>query len=43
LGDDLNEALEKSKELVEAINFEEKYFRKDIGFEFSPLFPGGGT
>jgi phosphoribosylamine---glycine ligase len=34
LGDNLNEALEKSKELVEAINFEEKYFRKDIGFEF---------
>ncbi|HWI90846.1 MAG TPA: phosphoribosylamine--glycine ligase [Flavisolibacter sp.] len=34
LGDDLNEALEKSKELVEAINFEGKYFRKDIGFEF---------
>ena len=34
LGDDLVEALEKSKELVEAINFEGKYFRKDIGFEF---------
>lgn len=34
LGDDLTEALEKSKELVEAINFEGKYFRKDIGFEF---------
>lgn len=35
LGDDLTEALEKSKELVEAINFEGKYFRKDIGFEFA--------
>jgi len=34
LGDDLTDALEKSKELVEAINFEGKYFRKDIGFEF---------
>jgi phosphoribosylamine--glycine ligase len=40
LGDDLNEALEKSRELVDAINFEGKYFRKDIGFEFSPLSPG---
>jgi len=39
LGNDLNEALEKSKELVEAINFEGKYFRKDIGFEFLPLSP----
>jgi phosphoribosylamine---glycine ligase len=34
LGSDLNEALEKSKELAEAINFEGKYYRKDIGFEF---------
>jgi phosphoribosylamine--glycine ligase len=34
MGDDLEEALDKSKELVEAINFEGKYFRKDIGFEF---------
>ena len=34
LGDDLEEALDKSKELVEAISFEGKYFRKDIGFEF---------
>lgn len=37
LGNDLTEALEKSKELAEAISFEGKYFRKDIGFEFSPL------
>ncbi len=43
LGNDLTEALELSKELAEAINFEGKYFRKDIGFEFSPLSPGGGT
>ena len=34
LGENLAEALEKSKELVEAINFEGKYYRKDIGFEF---------
>jgi phosphoribosylamine---glycine ligase len=34
LGSDLAEALEKSKELAEAINFEGKYYRKDIGFEF---------
>ena len=43
LGNDLNEALERSRELVDAISFEGKYFRKDIGFEFSPLAPGGGT
>jgi phosphoribosylamine--glycine ligase len=36
LGDDLMDALDKSKELIEAINFEGKYFRKDIGFEFIP-------
>lgn len=35
LGDTLHDALDKSKELVEAINFEGKYFRKDIGFEFT--------
>lgn len=34
LADELTEALERSKELVEVINFEGKYFRKDIGFEF---------
>jgi phosphoribosylamine---glycine ligase len=43
LGDGLTDALDKSKELIEAINFEGKYFRKDIGFEFSPLSPGGRT
>jgi phosphoribosylamine--glycine ligase len=35
LADELAEALDRSKELVEAINFEGKYFRKDIGFEFA--------
>jgi len=34
LADELTDALDKSKELAEAINFEGKYFRKDIGFEF---------
>jgi phosphoribosylamine--glycine ligase len=30
----LNDAIDKSRELVEAIEFEGKYFRRDIGFEF---------
>ena len=34
LADQLDEALNISRELVEVINFEEKYFRRDIGFEF---------
>lgn len=37
LGNNLTEALEKSRELVDAINFEGKYFRKDIGFEFKEM------
>jgi phosphoribosylamine--glycine ligase len=32
-GSDKNEALKKSYEGAEAINFEKKYFRKDIGFD----------
>jgi len=44
LADELPDALDKSKELAEAINFEGKYFRKDIGFEFiGPLSPNGAT
>lgn len=43
LDNDLQQALEKSKKLIDTIHFEGKYFRKDIGFEFSPLSPGGGT
>lgn len=39
----LKDALDKSRELAAAVNFEGKYYRKDIGFEFSPLSPGGGT
>jgi phosphoribosylamine--glycine ligase len=34
LGNTLEEAISKSKELVEQVKFEDKYFRKDIGFEF---------
>jgi phosphoribosylamine--glycine ligase len=34
LDKDLNTALKKSKQLVESIVFEGKYFRKDIGHEF---------
>ena len=30
----LDEAVNKSRELAEAIQFEGKYFRRDIGFEF---------
>lgn len=31
---DLDNAINKSRDLVEAIEFEGKYFRRDIGFEF---------
>lgn len=34
LDKDLNSALQKSKQLVDSIVFEGKYFRKDIGHEF---------
>jgi len=34
LGTDLDEAINKSRDLVEAIDFKGKYFRRDIGFEF---------
>jgi hypothetical protein len=27
--------------MIEAISFEGKYFRRDIGYEFGPLPPGG--
>ena len=30
----LDDAIEKSRELIESIEFEGKYFRRDIGFEF---------
>ncbi len=31
---DLDEAINKSRDLIESIEFEGKYFRRDIGFEF---------
>ena len=34
VGDDLDEAINRSRDLVEQVTFEEKYFRRDIGFEF---------
>jgi phosphoribosylamine--glycine ligase len=53
LSESLQEAVETSFEVIEAINFEGKYYRKDIGHEFrsglhqpsgkGPLSPGGGT
>ena len=33
-GDSIQEASEKSREILEQIDFEQKYFRKDIGYEF---------
>lgn len=34
LGDTLDEAINKSRSAIEEIEFEDKYFREDIGFEF---------
>ncbi|MCW3075241.1 MAG: phosphoribosylamine--glycine ligase [Flaviaesturariibacter sp.] len=39
----LNAAIKNSKEVLSGIDYEGKYFRSDIGYEFSPLSPGGGT
>ena len=36
LSNDLDEAINMSRDLIEEIQFEEKYFRRDIGFEFIP-------
>ncbi|HEY0354842.1 MAG TPA: phosphoribosylamine--glycine ligase [Flavisolibacter sp.] len=33
LGNDLDEAINRSRDLVEQVQFEEKYFRRDIAFE----------
>jgi phosphoribosylamine--glycine ligase len=34
LGTELEEALSKSRKLIEKVDFQEKYFRRDIGYEF---------
>jgi len=34
LGESLHDAIDKSKELVQNLDFEDKYFRRDIGYEF---------
>jgi phosphoribosylamine--glycine ligase len=34
LGSSIQEALNQSRENAEKIQFENKYYRKDIGFEF---------
>lgn len=41
LAHNLKDAISKSRELIDHVSFEGKYFRKDIGYEFSPLSPGG--
>ncbi|NTS39453.1 phosphoribosylamine--glycine ligase [Flavisolibacter sp. BT320] len=47
LDESLQGAIAKSKKAIESVQFEGKYFRKDIGYEFGteagPLSPGGGT
>ncbi len=34
LAADLDEAINRSRDIIESVQFEEKYFRRDIGFEF---------
>jgi phosphoribosylamine--glycine ligase len=34
LATELEEAINKSRELIEAIDYTDKYYRRDIGFEF---------
>ncbi|MGZ5189682.1 MAG: phosphoribosylamine--glycine ligase [Flavisolibacter sp.] len=34
LANDLEESLAKSRELIDMVQFEDKYYRRDIGFEF---------
>jgi phosphoribosylamine--glycine ligase len=45
LSDTLQEAVETSLEVINTIDFEGKYYRRDIGYEFGlgPLSPEGGT
>ena len=39
LDNELRAAISKSRQMIKAIEFEGKYFRRDIGFEFSPPTP----
>lgn len=41
LADTLSEAIETSMEVIDSIDFEGKYYRKDIGYEFSAVSSGG--
>ncbi|MBD0333403.1 MAG: phosphoribosylamine--glycine ligase, partial [Chitinophagaceae bacterium] len=41
LANTLQEAVRKSKEMIEKIKFENKYYRGDIGYEFIPPAPKG--
>jgi phosphoribosylamine--glycine ligase len=43
LDETLQSAIGKSRKMMESIEFEGKYYRRDIGYEFSPLSPGEGT
>jgi phosphoribosylamine--glycine ligase len=43
LDETLEGAIAKSRKMIEAVRFEGKYYRRDIGYEFAPLSPGGGA
>lgn len=43
LSDTIETAIDHSKKVLASIEYEGMYFRNDIGYEFSPLSPGGGT
>jgi phosphoribosylamine--glycine ligase len=43
LNETLQGAISKSRSAIEAVEFEGKYYRKDIGYEFGSLSPGKGT
>jgi phosphoribosylamine-glycine ligase len=39
LAETLNEAADKAKQVLDEIHFTDKYYRKDIGYEFISLSP----
>lgn len=41
LDENLDDAINKSRDAVERVEFKKKYFRRDIGFEFFPPSPKG--